>query len=113
MVLVFVSTAAAIANYYVARPVANIQKEIQETEAAINTGFYDAMHGHKEIKSYDLCHILTRKFSADAGSHKAKVFAFAHIDCLWGAIEISVSILIQIGIAFLCLYYVLNHGKRI
>lgn len=108
LVLIVVSLVTAIANYRVARPVEKIETDVQAAQAAIGSAFHDAMHGHQEIKAYGLEALLVERFRKYARVHREKTYDFAHIDCLWGAIEVSVSILMHIGVVFLCLIFVLR-----
>lgn len=108
LILMIFCIITAIVDYYFAKPMEKIQKQIQEISDRILTAFSDAIHGNKEIKTYGMKDSLKERFSSLVKEHIAKVFAAARIESLWGAIEITVSIALQIGIVFICLYFVLR-----
>lgn len=98
----------AIVDYCFAKPMEKIQKQIQEISDRSLTAFSDAVYGNREIKTYGMKDSLKERFSGLVKEHVAKVFTAARIESLWGAIEITVSIALQIGIVFICLFFVLR-----
>lgn len=108
LILMALCIITAIVDYYFAKPMEKNQKQIQELSDRTLTAFSDAIHGNKEIKTYGMKASLKERFSGIVKEHMAKVFTAARIESLWGAIEITVSIALQIGIVFLCLFFVLR-----
>lgn len=108
LILMALCIITAFVDYYFAKPMEKIQKRIQELSDRTLTAFSDAIHGNKEIKTYGMKATLRERFSGIVKEHMAKVFTAARIESLWGAIEITVSIALQIGIVFLCLFFVLR-----
>ena len=108
LILTALCIITAMVDYYFAKPMEKIQKQIQELSDKTMTAFSDAIRGNKEIKTYGIKASLKERFSDIVKAHMAKVFTAARIECLWGAVEITISIALQIGIVFLCLYFVLR-----
>lgn len=108
LILMVLCSITAVVDYCFAKPMEKMQKRIQEISDRNLTAFSDAIGGNKEIKTYGMKEELKLRFSGLVKEHTEKVFAAAQIESLWGAIEITVSIALQIGIVFICLYFVLR-----
>lgn len=107
ILLLFCAVTAAI-NYYFAKPIEKIQRRLQELSDSIMTSFQDAIHGNKEIKAFGMQQVLRTKFGKLVCEHLQKTLIVSKIEPLWGAIETTVSIGLQVGIVFLCLFFVLR-----
>lgn len=105
-VLLSLCLITAVVNYFFAKPVEHLQQQIQTISDRIMLSFQEAIHGNKEIKAYGIRNQLAEKFGKTVKAHMQKTFSIARIESLWGAIEITVSIALQIGIVFLCLLFV-------
>ncbi len=110
LVLLSLCLITAVVNYLFAKPVERLQQQIQTISDRIMTTFQEAIHGNKDIKAYGIGNQLAGKFGEAVKAHLQKTFSIARIESLWGAIEITVSIALQIGIVFLCLLFV-NRGE--
>jgi ABC-type multidrug transport system fused ATPase/permease subunit len=105
-VLLILCLITAVVNYFFAKPVERLQQQIQTISDRIMTAFQEAIHGNKEIKAYGIGNQMSGKFGEIVKAHMRKTFSIARIESLWGAIEITVSIALQIGIVFFCLFFV-------
>ena len=105
-VLLILCLITAVVNYFFAKPVERLQQQIQTISDRIMTAFQEAIHGNKEIKAYGIGNQISGKFGEIVKAHMRKTFSIARIESLWGAIEITVSIALQIGIVFFCLFFV-------
>jgi ABC-type multidrug transport system fused ATPase/permease subunit len=113
ILLIIICTAVSIINYRMSRPISRKQGELQQIAGEVSSSLQDSMNGHIEIKSFELYDTFLNRFQRLISISVKKFFAMTGLECLWGAIEITASIGVQIGAVFICLYYVLRNEMTI
>lgn len=108
LVLLVMCAITIVIDYYFAKPMEKVQKQTQELFDRLMADFSDAVRGNKEIKTYGMKNTLKARFGDTVNAHIAKRFTSARIESMWEAVEITISIALQIGIVFLALFFVLR-----
>lgn len=108
LVLIIVSVITCILNYSLSKPIQKQQEELQELSGSISGAFQESINGHKEIKTFNLYNTFKLKFENMVNLYVKNFSGITRKECLWGAIEITAGIGMQIGTVFLCLIFVLR-----
>lgn len=106
-------SAINVLNYKMSKPIGKKQDEVQSIAGEVSSIFQDSINGHIEIKTFGLYDAFKYKFRNLLSLSLKKVIEMSRIECLWGAIEITASIGVQIGTVFLCLFFVIRNEMTI
>ncbi|WP_024832486.1 ABC transporter ATP-binding protein [Ruminiclostridium josui] len=113
ILLIAVCSAINVLNYKMSKPIGKKQDEVQSIAGEVSSIFQDSINGHIEIKTFGLYDAFKYKFRNLLSLSLKKVIEMSRIECLWGAIEITASIGVQIGTVFLCLFFVIRNEMTI
>ena len=90
-------------NYKISQPISRKQGELQLITGQVGSSLQDTINGRIEIKSFGLYDTFQTNFKKLVNLSLTKLIEITRIECLWGAIEITASIGVQIGTVFICL----------